>query len=318
MARVLISVWIAACGLLISSPGARAEVLFDAAVNRDTLTVGDPVLLNVRVLREAGDAVALMQDEGFVAPFEVRRRVPPAVRETPDGRVEETLAFELAVYRPGAVEVPSLVLQVRTAEGDSGLITTVPIPVVVRSVRPSGMTDIRDVKPPVDIDASIPAWFWIALAVLIALVAALIWYWNRRRRKPGVDPPRPPVVWPDEVAKILRMQLVEKGALKRYYSLLSEVMRRYLEDRVRVDAMECTTHELVRDLRRVPVGEAEVSALERLLSEADLVKFAKLRPRDDVALKAADSVLDLMRRMDERGKAGEDDSVVAAPAEATT
>ena len=317
MARVLISVWIAACGLLVSSPGARAEVLFDAAVNRDTLTVGDPVLLNVRVLREAGDAVALMQDEGFLAPFEVRRRVPPAVRETPDGRVEETLAFELAVYRPGAVEVPSLVLQVRTAEGDSGLITTVPIPVVVRSVRPSGMTDIRDVKPPVDIDASIPAWFWIALAVLIGLVAALIWYWNRRRRKPGVDPPRPPVVWPDEVAKILRMGLVEKGALKRYYSLLSEVMRRYLEDRVRVDAMECTTHELVRDLRRVPVGEAEVSALERLLSEADLVKFAKLRPRDDVALKAADSVLDLMRRMDEQVQAGEDDSVIAAPAEAT-
>ena len=191
MARVLISVWIAAFGLSISSPGARAEVLFDAAVNRDTLTVGDPVLLSVRILREPGDAVALMQDEGFLAPFEVRRRVPSEVRETPDGRVEETLAFELAVYRPGAVEVPSLVLQVRTAEGDSGLITTGPIPVVVRSVRPSGMTDIRDVKPPVDVDASIPAWFWIALAVMIGLVAALLWYWNRRRRKPGVDPPRP-------------------------------------------------------------------------------------------------------------------------------
>ena len=117
MARVLISVWIAACGLLISSPGARAEVLFDAAVNRDTLTVGDPVILNVRILRESGDAVALMQNEGFLAPFEVRRRVPPAVRETSDGRVEETLAFELAVYRLGALEVPTLVLQVRDGRG---------------------------------------------------------------------------------------------------------------------------------------------------------------------------------------------------------
>ncbi len=317
MARVLISVWIAACGLLISSPDARAEILFDSAVNRDTLTVGDPVLLNVRILRESGDVVALMQNEDFLAPFEVRRRVPPSVRETPDGRVEETLAFELAVYRPGEVEVPSLVLQVRTAEGDSGLIATGPIPVVVRSVRPPGMTDIRDVKPPVDVDASIPAWFWIALAVLIGLVAAFLWVWSRRRRKPGSDPPGPPVVWPDEVAKILRMRLVEKGALKRYYSLLSEVTRRYLEDRVRVDAMECTTRELVRDLRRVPVGEAEVSALERLLSEADLVKFAKLMPRDEVALKAADSVLDLMRRMDAQVQTDQDDSVIAAPAEAT-
>ena len=316
MARVLISAWIAACGLVLSSPDASAEVLFDAAVNRDTLTVGDPVLLNVRIVRESGDAVALMQNEGFLAPFEVRRRVPPAVRETPDGRVEETLAFELAVYRPGSVEVPSLALQVRTAEGDSGLISTGPIPVLVQSVRPPGMTDIRDVKPPVDIDAGIPAWFWIAVAALIGLVAAFMWYWKRRRRKSEVDPPRPPVVWPDEVAKILRMRLVEKGALKRFYSLLSEVMRRYLEDRVRVDAMECTTQELVRDLRRVPVGETEIAALERLLSEADLVKFAKFRPGDEVALGAADSVLDLMRRMDDQVQSGEDDPVIAAPAEA--
>ena len=317
MARVLISAWIAACGLVVSSPGALAEVLVDAAVNRDTLTVGDPLLLDVRILRESGDAVALMQSEGFLAPFEVRRRVSPAVRETPDGQVEETHAFELALYRLGAVEVPSLVLQVRTAEGDSGLVTTGPIPVVVRSVKPSDMTDIRDVKPPVDIDARIPAWFWIALSVLIGLVAVLLWHWKRRRGKPEVDPPRPPVVWPDEVAKILRMRLVERGALKRYYIMLSEVTRRYLEDRVRVDAMECTTHELVQALRRVPVGNAEVSALERLLTEADLVKFAKLRPRDEVALKAADSVLDLMRQIDARVQSCEDDSVIATPAEAT-
>ena len=131
---------------------------------------------------------------------------------------------------------------------------------------------------------------------------------NRRHR---------PIVWPDEVAKILRMQLVEKGAIKRYYSLLSEVMRRYLEDRVRVDAMECTTSELVLDLRRVSIREAEVLALEGLLSEADLVKFAKLRPRDEVATKTAETVLDLMRRLDAQRRVSDDDNVNSAPAEAT-
>ena len=316
MVRVLISVWIGACGLALSSPDTGAEVAFDARVNRDTLTVGDPVLLGLRIRRETGDVAVLMQNEGFLAPFEVRRQVPPAVREMSDGRVEETLAFELAVYRVGVIEVPSLVLQVRTAEGDSGLITSEPIPVLVRSVKPAEMTDIRDVKPPVDIEARIPGWLWFAVAVLAGVVAGTLWYWNRRRRKPEVEPP-PPIVWPDEVAKILRMRLLEKGAFKRYYSLLSEVMRRYLEDRVRVDAMECTTSELVQDLRRVSIGEAEVAALEGLLSEADLVKFAKLRPRDEVATKAAETVLDLMRRLDEQRRQSEDDAVNAAPAEAT-
>ena len=317
MVRVLISVWIGACSLALSSPDASAEVVFDATVDRDTLTVGDPVRLSLRIRREPGDAVVLLQNEGFLAPFEVRRQVPSAVREMSEGRVEESLAFELAVYQVGVIEVPSLVLQVRTAEGDSGLIISDPIPVIVRSVKPAEMMDIRDVKPPVDIEAGIPGWFWFAVAVLVAVAAGTLWYWKRRSRKPKVEPPPPPIVWPDEVAKILRMQLVEKGAFKRYYSLLSEVMRRYLEVRVQVDAMECTTSELVQDLRRVSIGEAEVLALEVLLSEADLVKFAKLRPRDEVATKAAETVLDLMRRLDAQRRESDDENVNSAPAEAT-
>lgn len=317
MARILISSWIGAWGLLISCVPAGAEVSFEATVNRDTLTLGDPLLLNLRIRRESGDAVALVQNEDFLAPFEVLRQVPSTVREAPGGGVEETLAFEIAVYSLGAIEVPSLVLQVRTAAGDSGLVASEPIPVVVRGVMPAGMTDIRDVKPPVDVEARIPEWFWLAVAVLAGLVAAAIWFWYRRRRKPVVDPPPPPVHWPGEVEKILRMQLLENGEYKRYYSLLSEVMRRYLEDRVRVDAMERTTHELAHDLKRVPVGNSEISALEGLLSEADLVKFAKLRPDDEVAAKAAETVLDLMRRLDAQHRPFNDETVNAAPAEVT-
>ena len=163
------------------------------------------------------------------------------------------------MYQVGVIEVPSLVLHVRTTQGDSGLITSDPIPVIVRSVKPAEMMDIRDVKPPIDIEARNTG---------LVLVRRGRFGWRRGgntvvlgsggSRKPEVEPPPPPIVWPDEVAKILRMQLVEKGAIKRYYSLLSEVMRRYLQDRVRVDAMECTTSELVLDLRRVSIREAEV------------------------------------------------------------
>lgn len=312
MARILLSVWIGACGLAAPLSGTEAEILFDATVSRDTLTLGDPVLLNLRIRREPGDAVTLVQNEDFLAPFEVRRQVPPAVREAPGGGVEETLAFELAAYRLGVIEVPSMVLRVRTAGGDSGLITSEPIPLVVRGVMPAGMSDIRDVKPPVDVEARIPRWFWFVVAALAGLAAAAIWFWRRRRSKPSVDSP-PPIHWPDEVEKIRRMRLLENGEYKRYYSLLSEVMRRYLEDCIRVEAMERTTHELVHDLERVPVAKAELTALDGLLSEADLVKFAKFRPQEDAAEDAAEAVLDLMRRLDARHRPGEEHTENAAP-----
>ena len=40
MARVLISAWIGACGLVAPLSGTEAEVLFDATVNRDTPYTG--------------------------------------------------------------------------------------------------------------------------------------------------------------------------------------------------------------------------------------------------------------------------------------
>ncbi len=312
MGQILISLWIGACGMVISCVQASAEVLFEATVNRDTCTLGDPVLLKLRIRRGSEDAVALVQNEDFLAPFEVRRQMPPVVRQAPGGGVEETQAFELAVYRLGVIEVPSLVLRVRTAAGDSGLIASEPIPVVVRGVMPAGMSDIRDVKPPVDVEARIPAWFWFAVAALAGFVGAVIWFWRRRRSRPVVDPP-PPIHWPDEVRKILRMRLLENGEYKRYYSLLSEVMRRYLEDCIRVDAMERTTYELVHDLERVPVGKAELSALDGLLTEADLVKFAKFQPQHENAEDAAEAVLDLMRRLDAQHRPGDDRTENAAP-----
>lgn len=276
---------------------ASGEVTVRAGVNRDTVTVGDPITFRVRVRRGKEDAVALSVKGDALGPFEVRESRPPSMRERDDGTIEETQDLVIAAYQTGIFEVPPVTLRFRTAAGDTGSLRSDSIPIVVRSVKPEDATDIRDVKVPVTVAPRMPVWLWVVAGLLALALTAAVWYLRHRRRRPREAPPAPPIDWFAEVAKIARMGLLEKGDYKRYYTLLSEAFRRYLEARTGVEAMECTTFEIARDLRRIAIQDQKVLDTEGFLAEADLVKFAKHSPPHQAALRAADRVRELMEKM---------------------
>ncbi len=292
---------VAALCLLMDALPCAAQVSFHTGVNRDTITVGGPITFRVRVRRGAEDRVEILPEGGFPGPFEIRHQPAPRVREMGEGRVEETRDYVITAYRTGEFELPPLTLRFQTASGDTGRIASDAVPIVVQSVVTEDISDIRDVKPPVEMPSRIPLWVWIAGAALA--VAGAVWYVKYRRRRVREEPPLPPVDWPAEVAKIARMGLLEKGDYRRYYTLLSEATRRYLEARACVDAMERTTFEIAAGLREQSVGEAHVAEVEGFLSEADLVKFAKVRPPEETAARAVQRVLDLMAHIDAERKA---------------
>jgi hypothetical protein len=71
------------------------------------------------------------------------------------------------------------------------------------------------------------------------------------------------------------MDLLTHNEFKLYYTLVTEAVRRYLEDRYGIDAMDRTTTELLDELS----GRGRrVEKLDDLLRVADLVKFAKYVP----------------------------------------
>ena len=49
----------------------------------------------------------------------------------------------------------------------------------------------------------------------------------------------------DELDRIKSLGLIEKGEIKQFHILISDAVRRYLEDRYGVDALEMTTWELM-------------------------------------------------------------------------
>ena len=275
----------------------NAAVEFLTGVDRDTITIGDPFVLRLRVQRGADDKAEIAYGKDFPQPFEIRHTGGVETEQLENGRVRETQDIVLAIYQVGAFRVPPVSVHFVNAEGDSGKIASQPIDVLVQSIRPEGTTDIRDVKPPMAVVAQIPVWFWLAVGGLILLLAGLVWYVYRRGRRPRADLPPPPVNWLEELERVGQLGLIERENYRQYYSLLSAVLRRCLEAKTPVHAVERTTFEIGRDLRVHAFDDQLVMAIEGFLNEADRVKFAKLAPRDYIAREAMDGVRDIVNTL---------------------
>ena len=76
-----------------------------------------------------------------------------------------------------------------------------------------------------------------------------------------------------EIQELSSQKLFEKGHVKEFYFRFSEILRRYLESLRGFPAAEYTTEEIV-----LCVQAPEDRRILPLLQDADLVKFADLKP----------------------------------------
>ncbi len=293
---LLLTVWVGYFGSVLP---VDAAVDFRAGVNRDTITIGDPIVFRMRVLRDVGDVTTFEWDDHFPSPFEILEKRPVQTLTQEGGRIQETTDVVMTIFQVGTFEVPPMGLRYVLSNGDSGRVASRAIAVTIQSVKSAGETEIRDVKPPVTIAATIPLWAWLVLGAFLIGVAVGLWWFRKRKKRPQIVPPAPPIDWMAELNKIKNMNLIEQQQYKPYYSLLSDILRRCIEAKATVRAVEETTFEIARDLRADGVDHDFVQKVEAFLMQADMVKFAKFTPSVDVmknALPTVEAILNVLIR----------------------
>ncbi len=77
-------------------------------------------------------------------------------------------------------------------------------------------------------------------------------------------------------------QLWQKGEVKAYQSQLTYICREYIENRYHVPALESTTSEILIDLKKTDFPEGLVEKMREMLQLADMVKFAKAKPPEEM------------------------------------
>ena len=279
------------------SPAAVAadKYRFVCSVDRDSVTVGDRFVMKLELRRPAGDATELIPDLQLPEVFQVIESPPATVVRDGEGEVVAN-TIELASFRTGTYTIPAPTVLVVGTASDTLELRGTPIRIQVASVLPDNVKGISGIRPPVEVEALMPSWVRWALAVIAALVLLLVVMLLRRR--PKAAEPVSPTDWFEEIRRIGRAGLLDSGDFLTYYTSLSETLRRFIEDRTGVEAMERTTDEVGNDLVGAGLQSGRVADIKGFLSEADLVKFSKFTPGSDRAKEDLQRVLDTMGALD--------------------
>lgn len=154
---------------------------------------------------------------------------------------------------------------------------------------------LYDIKPIIEVEKSgSEVWKWIILAVLAIALVAFLLYWLIWRKKPLTEEEEIALLPPYDRAKLALQKLDENEYLRRdeikeYYSELTFIIRKYLDEQVYDRALESTTSELInrlnllKDGNQIPLSKEIIQNLESILQRADLVKFAKSAPDPELA-----------------------------------
>lgn len=131
---------------------------------------------------------------------------------------------------------------------------------------------------------------WILGGLLaFGLIFFLLYSIKRKRNNQPIfslpSKPKEPahVVALRELDRIKDEKIWQQGKIKLYYSEITDVLRQYIEDRFDIPALENTSEETLAAFkyRRSLMDEKSFENLKRILTQADLVKFAKFEPLPD-------------------------------------
>jgi len=191
--------------------------------------------------------------------------------------------------------LPGLPFLFLTPAGDTVTVFSEEVEVPVQQLVAAEEKDAKPLKPQWVAPRSYFWWYVAGAAVVLAALA--LWWWFRRPKKLPEAAPRPELP-PDFVAlqalaEIERMELPEAGEFKRHYTMVTDVLRTYLEKRYEILAMEQTTDEILDAFSR---RHTTVDNLEPLLKEADLVKFAKYKPDVQAAKQVLEAAREIVAR----------------------
>ena len=157
---------------------------------------------------------------------------------------------------------------------------------------------LYDIKSIMTVEKSVGNWWkYLLIALAIIGLVSFLLYWFIWHKKPLSEDEKIALLPPYDRAKLALKTLdnsdyLQNEELKEYYSELTFIIRKYLDEKVYDRALESTTDELVNRLNllkegnQIDLSKDDIRNIETILKRADLVKFAKSAP--DVALAEID------------------------------
>jgi len=263
-----------------------------ASIDSTSIKIGEQTTYKIKVEADTTDLVVFPEGQTFL-PLEMIESFKTDTTKK-DAKYNLVKHYSLTQFDSGAYTIPpqKITIGSRTFFTDS---LKLEVNDIVIDTTEQGLYDI---KPLIEVDKSAGKWWkYLLYAILFLGLLGGALYWFLWRKKPLTQEEQVALLSPYERAKLSLQELdkadyLAKDQIKDYYSELTGIIRKYLDEKVYDHALESTTDELINRLRllkdanQMHLSPEDINNIETILKRADLVKFAKSRP--EIALAEID------------------------------
>ena len=253
-------------------------------IDSTSIKIGEQITYKIQVEADTTDLVVFPEGQTF-QPLEMIESYKVDTTKK-DAKYYLVKKYGLTQFDSGQYTIPKqkILIGSRTFFTDSLLVEVNNIEVDTSKQK------LYDIKPIIGVKKSPSKWWLYLLIVLVVLgLVAFLLYWFVWREKPLTEEEKIAQLPAYDRAKIALQELDDAGYLKRedvksYYSDLTLIIRKYLDEKVYERSLESTTDELISRLQllkegnQIDLSKDTIKNIESILKRADLVKFAKEQP----------------------------------------
>ena len=257
-----------------------------AVLERDTILIGDQIQFVLELTQDRDLHVWFPEyADTLIGNIEILERTSRDTAYLEDDLLAIRQSFLLTSFDSGFYRIPGQIFRVESNRVE-GKVRTNPLTLRVLTMEIDTTKAIYDIKLPYDAPLGFSDfWPYLVFALLGGGILFLVWKWirDRQRKRSGLVKPKAlepaHVVALRELDRLKEEKLWQNNQYKPYYTRLSQILREYLENRYFIRAMEETTWEILRDLKKSGFNDNRLfDKLNDILTMSDLVKFARWRP----------------------------------------
>ena len=264
---------------------AQQKPLIDIAMDSAAILIGEQTKIHLSVTTDKGNDVLIpLPVDTLMTGVEVIQILPPdtTIIENDKWLIKQDVlitSFDSSLY----LLPPFMVISKNdTVYSDQLALKVSTLPVDTSD--PIKFNDIKQIwEPPFVWADYYPMIYSILLFLLFLCVIAYII--KRIRQKKSLFPIKKekPKLPAHEQAlldlnELKEQKLWQQGLNKEFYTSVTDILRKYIEERFDVNAMEMTSHEVLDCLKNEKEMKESFDGLKQILELADFVKFAKLHP----------------------------------------
>lgn len=260
-----------------------------STIDSTTIKIGEQITYYIQVESDTTNIVIFPEGQSFM-PLEMIESYPVDTSKIKD-KFNLVKKYGLTKFDSGSYTIPRQKILI----GDKTFFTD-SLKVEVNNVLvDTTKQGLYDIKPIIEVKKSASQWWkYLLLILLIIAIVGFLVYWFIWRKKPLTEEEKIALLPPYDRAKLALKKLddshyLEQAEVKEYYSELTFIIRKYLDEKVYDRALESTTDELISRLillkegNQVDISKEDIKNLESILKRADLVKFAKSTPDVELA-----------------------------------